>query len=494
MQKETIDSPTIPNTDTRSLDALSARRNRNRVQLSLEARLSLIINIESEIRSIIDHYKPLTAMKMIKDLVGTDIEEAVKDIVYVPEYCQKSGAKQIIYVFVGTFWEMAEIQVYYDFIREASRRTGLPDMYVNDEVFMNRLFENVAFRMARHMSEADPLGDVWINMLNGTLEIHADGSISMHDHCAEDNFRYCLPYAYDPKAECPLWHRFLDEVMPEKDLQTLLGEYIGYCLTRDLKLEKMAVFYGTGSNGKSVTMSIIKALAGKYNVSTSSLSSITTDPEVRAQLENKLINVSDESDQKLDTAVLKQMISGEPTDVRILWIGTHAMKNIPKFITSFNTLPPTENTYGYMRRWLLFPFNHTIPEGKQDFHLTDKLKRELPGILNWVLSLLRDMLKRINDGSGIGFSPSATCQKAVSDYMTSSNSALLFFAEACKVDDGAQMTLRAFYDEYKQYCFTNGITKPFQRKNFRKMMEDKGVPVTSYQHTTYFGVRVCREE
>ena len=42
-----------------------------------------------------------------------------------------------------------------------------------------------------------------------------------------DFLRYQLPYEYDPGAECPQFEAFLDDVLPEKDSQKTIAEYIG---------------------------------------------------------------------------------------------------------------------------------------------------------------------------------------------------------------------------------------------------------------------------
>ena len=42
---------------------------------------------------------------------------------------------------------------------------------------------------------------------------------------------FCLPYDYDPEAQCPLWEEKLLEILEYEDKVDLLQEIFGYCLT-----------------------------------------------------------------------------------------------------------------------------------------------------------------------------------------------------------------------------------------------------------------------
>lgn len=472
------------------LATASAERERNRVQIALDACLQLLPDRKDEIDRLFDSEKRKVAVENVQLILGSEIEESIKGKMIVPEYSQKGSAKQQIYVYVGTHWELCLTQIYYDFMKDACRKIGLSEVYVQSQYFMNVVFENVAFRVSQHICTVQPHEGVWINLRNCTVEINNDGSVCTHPHRSEDFFLYCLQYDYNPQATCPKWHEFLDEVLPEKEAQMLLGEYIGYCFTQNLKLEKMAVFYGGGANGKSVTLDVIKNLVGKSNVSEGTLSSITNDPETRALLQNKLVNISSESNKNLNPAVLKMLISGEPVEIRILYVGTKLLTNPPKLITSYNELPPIENTYGYRRRWILFPFDNRIPAERQDHALAGKLCMELSGILNWVIGLLGGLVMRVNSYTGEDFTSSSICNSAVEAYFQAANSAMLFLEENCKKDDTVLVPMKELYQKYVSYCKMTGISKPCILKNFKKALKDWGAKESVKCQVKYFNVAV----
>ena len=472
-----------------SLNKAQYDRKRNIVQLTLKACIYLLPDRKKEICDLFDNMKYNIAKEAAMTILVSEICAAAEDKIIVPEYSQKHAAEQKVYVYVGTHWKLISTQVFYDFVTEACRKIGLSEVLIFSK-YMCAIFEEVAFKMSRNIESYQPCDAVWINLQNCTVEINNNGTISTHEHRPEDFFRYCLPYAYDPQADCPLWKNFLNEVLPETQAQTLLGEYIGYCFTQNLKLEKMAVFYGSGANGKSVCLDVIRNLFGQENISEATLSSITNNPETRSMLKDKLVNISSESGKNLNAAVLKMLISGEPVEMRILYVGTKKLKNPPKLITAYNILPPIENSYGFRRRWLLFPFNKTIPVEKQDHALAQKLCTELSGILNWVLKHLACLIERVNQNNGNSFTDSPECNAALNEYFKSSNSVALFLDEACEKRDDTVNSMKDLYNSYLSYCHNSGYLKPFILKNFKKELIDWGAMLTVKHKVNYFNVTV----
>lgn len=472
------------------LAAAAQERERNRVPFALARFLKSLPDRSSEIEHLFGIHSPGKATTMARILVSNEIVASVEGAMIVPEYNQKVAAHQCVYVFVGTHWETIVQQQYFDFIIDACRKIGLDESILGDQKEMCKIFERVAFKLSRHIATVDPLDAVWVNCRNCTVEIGVDGSVKTHEHQASDFFTYCLQYEYDPQAECPKWRKFLDEVMPDKGTQDLLGEYIGYCFSKNLKLEKMAVFYGTGANGKSVLLDVIKALYGSVNVSEATLSSITTDDEARTVLENKLVNISSESGKNLDNAILKKLVSGEPVQMRKLYVGTKMLMNPPKLFTSYNELPPMEHTHGYRRRWLLFPFKVTIPEEKQDYNLASKLCLELPGILNWVLGCLGRLIQRVKQGTGCAFTESTLCREAMIEYSRNSNSSLLFLHECCEISEDSVIKFAELYSKYLEYCGKSGISKPAIKKNFTEHFKNWGGKIVIKHNVKYACVQI----
>lgn len=226
-----------------------------------------------------------------------------------------------------------------------------------------------------------------INFWNGTLDLK---TMTLVKHDWRDYFRYILPYNYDPVADCPAFKKYLNEVMPEKEAQDVLAEYIGWLFTPGLKLEKILFLYGSGCNGKSVFVEIIEALVGKDNVSHESLSDLCGEygANSRANLAGKILNTcSDVAPNAFAGDLLKRLASQGPVSMKTLYKDVITTDEYAKMLFCLNELPKTNDvSNGFYRRFLIAPFQVQIPKSKIDPDLSRKIiSQELPGIMNWVL-------------------------------------------------------------------------------------------------------------
>ena len=113
-------------------------------------------------------------------------------------------------------------------------------------------------------------------------------------------------------------------------------------------------------------------------------------------LGNKLVNYASEINGKMDVSIFKQLVSGEPVDARLPYGEPFTLVNYGKLIFNCNQLPTSvEHTHAFFRRFLIIPFEVTIPEEQQDDQLAEKIiKSELSGVLNRVLEGLKRVLKQ----------------------------------------------------------------------------------------------------
>lgn len=395
-----------------------------------------------------------------------EIADATDGNLALPHYVPSSKSKQELFVYEGVCWKKLDFDIYIDIVKKCALNIGLPKEYSNDKVFMNTLYEELALAVHHPFVNKVPNGEVWINLLNGTLRISGNANVRFDKHCREDYLTYVVPYEYDPDATCPTWLRFLDEVLPCKETQQVVQEFCGYCFSTDFSAEKMLVLKGFGSNGKSVFLSTLARLFGRENVSESELSAVTMDPERRSLLENKFVNISSESNKELDPAILKKMVSGESVDIRVLYKGSRPMTAIPKFITSYNQMPKPELTNAFFRRWLLVPFKKTFVGREADKKLDKKMIPELPGILNWVLDGLRRLVE-----NEYNFTESAECEKELDNYRKSGDTVAMFVSECCCENyEGTPTAGAKVLEAYKSYCYNEEL-KPVGKKTLFDRLE-----------------------
>jgi putative DNA primase/helicase len=384
---------------------------------------------------------------------------------------------QTPYVFNGGFWQPVDPAVLKKFLSNCAKKIGVCYFTAENFKFQDDLvkqFSATAFSQAAEKR----MDTVLINLLNGTLEISGDKH-SLRAPNVDDRLKYQLGFNYDPNAEMPLFLNYLHTVLPDKDCQKILAEAIGSIFIRTgvLKLEKIVVLLGPGANGKSVLSDIINALLGSENVSSFSLEDLTdgrNGSQSRAELENKLVNFSTEMSKRISPHYLKILASGEPITVRRLYCAPYDMRDYAKIFTNCNELPAeVERSHGFFRRWLIIPFNVTIPKHLQDKRLAQKIiEKELPAILNWALE---GLLRLLAQG---GFTESAAVEEQVRQYSKETDSVQLFLEDKGLVEsDNDYMLLSAILNDYQTHCKTNGY-RPVSRLNLSKRLNQLGFTET----------------
>lgn len=471
--------------DLRELNAAEELRRCNIVSVTLDSTLQQVQSLKEVLEGIIENVNNTKARyKALCDAVSEELERACDGNVTVTSYVQKQMAKQQVSIYVGTHWLTMPMQLFFDWVKDAAYKTGLTGTYCEDPRFMNQLYEQMAFRVARYREQVIPTGEVWINLQNGTLELDSRGKMRFRKHHRGDFFTYVLPYEYDPEARCPLWFKTLDRILPDLCQQQILGEYIGYCFTKDLRLEKCLILEGPGGNGKSVVSEVMISVLGDVNVSRVDWELLTTDENYRATCVGKLANISQENGQNIKHSILKNMVSGEAVMVKQLYKDPLPTTDYGKLVALFNQLPKTESTNAYVRRLLILGFHTIITDEERDIDLINKLKDELPGILNWVLDHLQGLVARK------AFVRSEACEEAVRSYLRDQNSALRFFEEGgYTLNDDGRYTLKDLFSEYQTFCREESIKNTFGKKNFSKQLQTIGVQSRTINGSHYLNVK-----
>jgi P4 family phage/plasmid primase-like protien len=236
-----------------------------------------------------------------------------------------------------------------------------------------------------------------INVANGMYDIEF-GALAPHDPTFFS--RNQIPVAYDPDAECPLFDSWLAEVL-RPDQIPVMWEVIGYTLFPRNHLHRAVLLHGsTGRNGKSTLLKVLSALVGKENVSNVSFSTLTNPSTGRfalEQLRGKLLNSAGEQDAgKMPTALLKQLISGDPLQAdrknkAFISFTPHALQ----VVATNSNITSNDHSEALADRFVIFEFERTF-YGVEDPTLGDRLTApaELQGILARALDALDRLLER----------------------------------------------------------------------------------------------------
>ncbi|WP_018479359.1 DNA primase family protein [Pontibacter roseus] len=368
--------------------------------------------------------------------------------------CRNQG---FVYLYNGAFWRRLEDEKLKVFLGKAAAKLGVNPIKAEDHKFRDNLFKQ--FMATAYLPKPEqPKDMVLINLKNGTFEITPRGT-RLREFSPSDFLTYQLQFEYDTQAKSPLFASYLDKVLPDRTRQYVLSEYLGYVFVRNhtLKLEAALFLYGTGANGKSVFYEIVQALLGKENTTNYTLQDLTNENGYhRAMIADVLVNYASEISGRLQSGMFKQLVSGETVSARLPRRDPIEITNYARLIFNINELPKdTEQTNAFFRRFLIVPFDVTIPEAEQDRELHTKIiNSELSGVFNWVLQGLDRLLTQRR------FSECSAVDEMRECYKLESDTVKLFLQEE-QYSPSANNTrpLKEIYSEYKDFCLDNGYIK-----------------------------------
>jgi putative DNA primase/helicase len=375
-----------------------------------------------------------------------------------------------IFAFNGAFWNQFDCETIKNFLGRVAAKLSVYSLEAQYYKFKNEYYNQ--FLSSAYFEPIEPRSDiVLINLQNGTFEITKD-SQTLREFRAKDFLTYQLPFAYDETATCPMFEKYLDEVLPEKELQDIVAEFFGYVFTKGLKMEKAMFLYGSGANGKSVLFDIMNALLGRENISNFSLSNLLEEHN-RAMIAYKLLNYGSEINATRTRDEFKNLVSTEPIQARLKYGNPFIMVNYAKLVFNCNELPKDfDHQNAYFRRLLIIPFRVTIPEANQDKTLADKIiKTELAGVFNWIIDGLKRLLKTEK------FTESKIVKDTLETYKRESDSVACFIAEnSYKPSSNDYTLLKDLYANYRAFCLEDGAS-PLKKLNFKRRLETNGFQI-----------------
>jgi putative DNA primase/helicase len=375
-----------------------------------------------------------------------------------------------IFAFNGAYWKELSEDVIRDFLGRVAEKLSVGNLEAQGYDFKDRLYKQ--FLSSANFQPIKQKGDVvLINLQNGTFEITKD-SQTLREFRAKDFLTYQLPFEFNPSADCPMFQKYLDRVLPETELQNILSEFSGYVFTKGLKMEKALLPYGGGANGKSVYFEVINAILGSENISNFSLSDLLI-PHNRALIAYKLLNYGSEINASTTKDVVKNLISGEPIQACLKYKNAFTMENYAKLAFNCNELPKEfDHSNAYFRRLLIVPFRVTIPENEQDKTLANKIiKQELDGVFNWIIDGLTRLLKTEK------FTDSRIVTDTLEGYRKESDSVAMFIDEnGYKPSSTEYKSLKEVYADYRRFCVEDG-SSALKKMNFKKRIETHGFQI-----------------
>jgi putative DNA primase/helicase len=298
----------------------------------------------------------------------------------------------------------------------------------------------------------------FLTLKNHTLDL-SDHTILPHNK--EFRATIAVPTVYDPKAACPAIIKFLSEIVKPEDV-TLLLEIIGWCLDANSGMQKLVMMLGSGANGKSTFLELLRAFIGPDNCSSVSLHQLTENRFSMAELYNKLVNIFGDLPPKgiKDISNIKMLTGGDAMPAERKFKDPFSFVNKAKLIFSMNELPSLpEDNLAMWRRIMLIDFPNQFTGTNADKNLLAKLTtdEELSGLLNLALQHLKDVQTKGE------FSYFRTIDEVRREYLLKTDPALVFVKERCVEVSDSWISKEDMYQAFFVFC--QKINRPAPGKN-----------------------------
>ncbi len=277
---------------------------------------------------------------------------------------------------------------------------------------------------------------------------------------------------YAPQEDCPRFRSFIKEVTASDGaLATYLQRMLGYCLTGDTREQVFFLFTGTGSNGKSVLVEIVRSILGDYMApATAKLLTGAEDVipnEVAGLRGRRLVSVSETASGAVLNERRVKAISGEDqVKARLLFKEFVDFRPTFKLLLVTNALPRLSSVdHSMRRRPRVVPFR--VQFDPPDMELKAKLLAEAPGILNWLI----EGAQLWHQG---GLGSCTAVEQATAAYLEGADSVQRWVKDRCDVaPDALSETGRVLHQDYAAWC-KDGGDPPISEKAFHGRLDGLG--------------------
>ena len=314
-------------------------------------------------------------------------------------YCHSAGAW---HEWDRAAWIKDQTGKAFDLIRAVAREVAAPAGGDDQKKAGKASFAAGVERFARADRALAVKADFWdrnpmlLGTPGGTVDLKT-GVLRPSDRA--DGITKLTAVAPAPTADCPIWLEFLHQATNgDAELIRFLQQWCGYCLTGDISEHALLFVYGPGGNGKGVFLNTVAKIFDAYH-KTAPMETFTASSSDRHTTDlaglhgARLVAVSETEEGKAwAESKIKSVTGGDPVSARFMRQDFFEYEPLYKLTIIGNHKPRLRNVDDAMRRRVnMAPFIHKPAE--VDPYLGDKLKKEWPAILRWMIDGCLDWQK-----------------------------------------------------------------------------------------------------
>lgn len=312
----------------------------------------------------------------------------------------------------------------------------------------------------------------WIQFKDKAFSIYSG---KIHKVTPDYFFTNPIPQELGDLPDTPVMDKLFEEWVGTKYMDTLY-EIIAYCCYTSYPIQLLFCLYGSGRNGKSKYMELLRRFIGQENVTSTELDTLLNSRFETFKLYKKLVCSLGETNFGVisKTSMLKKLVGGDVIGYEMKNKNPFDDVNYAKIIIGSNSLPSSNDTSeGFYRRWLIIDFPNEFPDVGKDI-LETVPEQEYSNLAKKITLILPKLLKRgtfLNQGD---------IEERKTKYIMSSNPISMFIKKCCFMGYEEFVSYNELYTAYIAYL------KKFKKRRiktteFKTALEDEGYYV---EHTS----------
>lgn len=300
----------------------------------------------------------------------------------------------------------------------------------------------------------------------------------------------------DFEMKTPHWDKFLKEITSgDKEILDYLNTYFGYAMTGHTMEHCFFVIAGKGGNGKSTMLKVLTDVLGDYAVTVPGSVFLQTPgrehPTELMTFQGRRLVVASEFSQRAvwDLGRIKTLTGGDRISARRMHKDFVEFDPTHTIVIAANHKPKVEYVDDAIRRRTrLIPFDLELAPEKKDPDLPDKLRKEYPGILAWLIrGSIQWYAKRLPEIP-------ARVRVATDDYFGESDIVKMWLDDCCILDPNEKVACHTVFESWKLYAALMKESSGSQT-SFTESIKPHGIVKKRYSGKRYYkGLRMREEQ
>jgi len=297
----------------------------------------------------------------------------------------------------------------------------------------------------------------------------------------DDMITQSVGYDFEMDASCRKWEDAIAEMFSgDIDMINYMQKLMGYCISGDMSEQSFFIFVGSGANGKSVCLEVMRICMAEYTIdapfTTFEQSKYNNQSNELARLNGaRIVTASESSDSKsLNVERLKNITGGDPITARFLYSEHFTFKPECKIFLAVNILPNADDTSkGFWRRVHIIPFNECFEGERCNEYLVNELGLEKAGIMNW-------MIEGFKKWKLEGLDKPHDVVRMSKEYEVESNPINEFIELFLEVKDGSVISSSDLYIRFERWLQSEYPKIKITQTKFSKGIKSKGYVIAPH--------------